>query len=476
MTRLLERLNDALAGRYSVESEIGRGGMATVFLAEDLKHRRKVAIKVLHPGLASAVGAERFLNEVEIVAAFEHPHILTLIDSGEADGLLFYVMPYVRGESLRQRIEREGALRVEEAVRIVVEVADGLDFAHGHGVIHRDVKPGNILLSGKHAFLTDFGIARAITVASDDRLTATAQLIGTPLYASPEQAMGSETLDRRSDIYSLGCVLYEMLSGDVPLASSTPQAMQLRRLSETLSAPLHPGRASVSPLLDQVVGKALAILPADRFATAEQFAQALLVATMDATPVAQLDLASTPALVDTARQAPRKLRAPRWLLIALLAVGLTSLGAWGLTEWRASMIEGQEIATPQSSITRPVQPTEVQLTDHGRAWQVSPAVSLDGRYVAYSVSDRPRTLSMQMARNFIQFLMVAELGKNGIEGEPRLLTQMQDCRRILWSPDGRHLLVSGVVRESEGTVLDPGLGRESRSYQRASAPKPRLGS
>ncbi len=173
MTALLERLNEALAGRYSVESEIGRGGMATVFLAEDIRHHRKVAIKVLHQELASAVGHGRFLNEVEIVAGLEHPHILTLIDSGEADGLLYYVMPFIEGESLRQRLEKEGQLPVEEAVRIAVEVADGLDFAHEKGIVHRDVKPGNILLSGKHAVITDFGIARAITVAQDDRLTST---------------------------------------------------------------------------------------------------------------------------------------------------------------------------------------------------------------------------------------------------------------------------------------------------------------
>jgi serine/threonine-protein kinase len=271
---LPERLNAALADRYSIESEIGRGGMATVFLAEDLKHHRKVAIKVLHPELAAAVGGQRFLQEIETVASLSHPHILMLIDSGEADGLLYYVMPYAEGESLRRRLDRERQLPVDEAVRIAVEVADGLDYAHRHGIVHRDIKPGNILLSEYHALIADFGIARAIEAAGEKRITSTGLGVGTPLYASPEQATGEETLDRRTDLYSLACVLYEMLAGEPPLMGTTPQMIQARRLSETPTA-LHSLRETVPPALDAVIARALARLPVDRYATVAQFGQAL---------------------------------------------------------------------------------------------------------------------------------------------------------------------------------------------------------
>ena len=187
MPTLLDRLNEALAGRYSVESEIGRGGMATVFLAEDLRHHRRVAIKVLHPELASAVGTERFLNEVEIVAGLTHPHILTLIDSGEAEGLLYYVMPYVDGESLRDRIQRETQLPVDDAIQIAREVAEALGYAHAHDVAHRDIKPGNILLEEGHAIIADFGVAKALGEAGGEKLTSTGLAVGTPAYMSPEQ-------------------------------------------------------------------------------------------------------------------------------------------------------------------------------------------------------------------------------------------------------------------------------------------------
>jgi len=216
MPDLLERLKSALADRYAVESEIGRGGMATVFLAEDLKHHRKVAIKVLNPELSASVGAERFLQEIRTVARLNHPHILAVHDSGEADGLLYYVMPYVEGESLRQLLDRKRQLSIEETVRVGAEVADALDYAHRQGVVHRDIKPGNILLAEGHATIADFGIARAIDVARAQRVTSTGLGVGTPLYSSPEQATADETLDGRTDIYSLGVVLYEMLAGAVP--------------------------------------------------------------------------------------------------------------------------------------------------------------------------------------------------------------------------------------------------------------------
>ena len=320
MSELLERLASALGDRYAVESEIGSGGMATVYLAEDLKHRRKVAIKVLHPSLAQTVGADRFLAEIETVAALNHPHVLPLYDSGEANGLLFYVMPYVKGESLRQRLDRERQLPVNEAIRLAAEIADGLDYAHRQGVVHRDIKPGNVLLSEGHAVLADFGIARAITVARAERMTGTGIGVGTPLYASPEQASGDETLDGRSDIYSLGCVLYEMLSGEVPLYGATPQSIQAKRLSETPTA-LVLLRETVPPALDGTVARALAKVPADRWATAAEFKEALHTSRLAATPgfaSTPFDLAaSTSDPGAPSRPARGKRRVPAWLLVAV---------------------------------------------------------------------------------------------------------------------------------------------------------------
>jgi len=206
MLDILERLRAALADRYAVESEIGRGGMATVFLAQDLRHDRQVAIKVLHPELAASLGPDRFLREIKIAAKLDHPHILALYDSGEADGLLYYVMPFVEGESLRERLERDGKLPTDQAIGITVEVADGLAYAHERGVVHRDIKPGNILLSAGHARIADFGVARALGAASAGQATATGLAVGTPRYMSPEQA-GAGQVDGRSDTYALGCVL-----------------------------------------------------------------------------------------------------------------------------------------------------------------------------------------------------------------------------------------------------------------------------
>jgi serine/threonine-protein kinase len=244
MTDPLEQLKSALADRYLIEREIGRGGMATVYLAEDLKHRRKVAVKVLLPDLAVAIGAARFLREIEIAAQLTHPHILPLHDSGEADGFLYYVMPYIEGETLRGRLQRERQLPIEDALLITREVADGLSHAHSLGVVHRDIKPENILLASGHAVVADFGIARAITEAGGERLTETGLSIGTPAYMSPEQAMGEQDVSARSDIYSLGCVAYEMLAGDPPFTGTNPQAILARKTLEP-PPPLRTARDTV---------------------------------------------------------------------------------------------------------------------------------------------------------------------------------------------------------------------------------------
>ncbi|HKP28797.1 MAG TPA: protein kinase [Gemmatimonadales bacterium] len=263
-----------LSGRYRVDRELGSGGMATVYLAHDLKHQRTVAVKVLRPELAASLGTDRFLREIEITAGLDHPHILPVHDSGEADGSLYYVMPYVEGESLRDRMTREGQLPVEDAVRIAREVADALATAHRRNIVHRDIKPENILLSENHARVADFGIARAITEAGGARLTSAGMAIGTPAYMSPEQAMGSEQIDGRSDIYALGCVLYEMLAGEPPYSGATAQSILVKRLTEPVPR-LSALRESVSPGLNALVHRALSKAPADRPSTAEAFVEAL---------------------------------------------------------------------------------------------------------------------------------------------------------------------------------------------------------
>ncbi|HET7038517.1 MAG TPA: protein kinase [Gemmatimonadales bacterium] len=268
------RLATALGARYTVERELGRGGMATVYLAADRKHHRKVAVKVLRPELASVLGPERFLREVAIAATLNHPHILAVYDSGDVDGLLFYVMPHIEGESLRRRIDRQGQLPAEEALRITRQVASALEYAHARGIIHRDIKPENILLHEGEAMLADFGIALGLSAAAGTRLTETGLVVGTPEYMSPEQALGERVVDARSDLYSLGCVLYEMLAGEPPYTGPTAQALIAKRLTDPV-----PGvrrlRGGVPVAVEQALTKALAPLPADRHASVAAFVEAL---------------------------------------------------------------------------------------------------------------------------------------------------------------------------------------------------------
>ncbi len=261
-------------GTYRVLRLLGRGGMATVYLAHDLRHRRSVALKVLHPELGHAVGGDRFLREIDLAANLSHPHILPLFDSGEADGLLYYAMPYVEGESLRDRLRRETQLPVEEALQIAREVADALNYAHGQGVIHRDIKPENILLSGGHALVADFGIAHVLGPGGSERLTETGMAVGTVAYMSPEQASGTQRIDGRSDVYSLGCVLYEMLAGEPPYTGPTAQAIIAKRVSDPVPSARRL-RRTVPVAVDRTVTKALAPVPADRFATVAQLAASL---------------------------------------------------------------------------------------------------------------------------------------------------------------------------------------------------------
>ena len=317
---LLETLRDALVEHYAVQRELGRGGMATVFLAEDLKHHRPVAIKVLHSELAAALGSDRFLREIAIAARLQHPHILPLYDSGTVNRLLYYVMPYVEGESLRDRLEREKQLSVDEAVRITTEVASALAYAHSHGVVHRDIKPENILLEDGTAIVADFGIARAISVAEEERhLTQTGTVVGTPIYMSPEQATGSGEIDGRSDQYSLACVTYEMLVGAPPFTGPTAQAVMARHSLDMVSPPSIV-RTTIPDAVEDAILRALAKTPADRFPTTALFAEALQKPSAATGPMRRM---TRPV------PAPRRWLGIRWG-VALGVVGVVMVAAaWG---------------------------------------------------------------------------------------------------------------------------------------------------
>lgn len=271
-----DQLQRTLAEHYRLGRELGRGGMATVYLAEDLRHRRNVAVKVLHPELARGISAERFLREIEITAQLLHPHILTLINSGEADGLLYYVMPYVEGETLRGRLDREGELPIDDGMRILREVADALAYAHQRGIIHRDIKPENVLLTGHHAMVADFGVAKAVATAVDGgrALTSLGVVVGTPAYMAPEQAAGDPSVDQRTDIYALGVLAYEIFSGSPPFTGSTPQHIMAAHVTRT-PEPLARLRPSIPAALEQVVMRCLEKRPADRWRSAEELLRRL---------------------------------------------------------------------------------------------------------------------------------------------------------------------------------------------------------
>ena len=316
MTTVDLLLTDALRDRYVIERELGRGGMATVYLAQDCRHHRLVAIKVLHPELARAVGSERFLHEIEIIAQLQHPHILPLHDSGEGGGLLYFVMPYVAGESLRSRLAREKQLPLDDALEIARQVASALAYAHSHGVVHRDIKPENILLTDDQAVVADFGIAGAVAQSGAERLTETGLTLGTPAYMSPEQAAGERHLDGRSDIYSLACVVYEMIAGEPPFTGPTAQAVIAKRFGGPPPR-LHVIREGVPEGVEGAIDRALAKAPADRFSTALQFSAAL-----SAPAEAFLRPASDPG---EKRQRGRR----RLLILGLSGVGLAGAAAVG---------------------------------------------------------------------------------------------------------------------------------------------------
>ncbi|HEU4526203.1 MAG TPA: protein kinase, partial [Gemmatimonadales bacterium] len=312
---LLAQLTTALGDRYRVERELGHGGMAVVFLAEDLKHRRRVAVKVLKPELSAVLGGDRFLREIGIAAALQHPHVLPLYDSGQAGGLLYYVMPYAAGESLRQRLGRERQLSLETALQITREVGSALQYAHESGIVHRDIKPENIMLSGGQAVVADFGIARALSAAgADQQLTLTGIVVGTPQYMSPEQAAGA-AVDGRSDQYSLACTLYEMLIGEPPFSGPSPQAVIARHSMEPVPS-LRLVRQNVPPGTETAIMRAMAKVPADRFPSIQHFLDSLRAG----------DAATGPTVVPSRARSGTRRRA----LIGLAAAALAAVMTWSL--------------------------------------------------------------------------------------------------------------------------------------------------
>ncbi len=369
-TSLLERLRASLSSRYTIEREIGQGGMAHVFLAQDIKHNRQVAIKVLRPDLSASLGTERFLREIEISAGLQHPHIGPLYDSGEVDGLLYYVMPYVEGESLRDRIARQRGLEPEEALLIAQEVAGALDYAHRRGVVHRDIKPANILISDGHAVVADFGIARALSAAGGAGLTQAGMAIGTPSYMSPEQALGETELDGRTDVYALGCVLFEMLVGNPPYEGTTPQAI----VAKTISA--ETPKLERDPLRVQgVIDKAMAKEPSARFTTAHDMRAALRAG-------------------DTA---PLSAARPRKSLVAVLGIAVVAVVVAVIAFWpRGWSVEGD----PRHSLI--VFPFENRTADADKDYLEEASMNLLGLAIAHwedmRVYDDERTGSLMRRR------------------------------------------------------------------------------
>jgi serine/threonine-protein kinase len=399
MPEVTEQLKTALADRYVIERELGEGGMATVYLAHDVKHNRKVALKVLKPELAALIGAERFLKEIEVTANLQHPHILPLHDSGEADTFLYYVMPFVEGETLRDKMNREKQLGIEDAVEITRSVAGALDYAHRHDVIHRDIKPENILLHDGQAQVADFGIALAVSEAGGSRLTETGLSIGTPHYMSPEQAMGDRELDARSDIYSLAAMLYEMLSGDPPYTGSTAQAIVAKVITEK-APPVTTHRDTVPPHTAAAIQKALNKLPADRFTSAASFAEALV------SPGALASIAVTAA--DVAAAPPARAFSTRQVgAVAAVAIVAIAAALWGwLRPSPAPMLARFAVATASD---QPV------TTNHNGS---SVAIHPDGSSFVYTSSD--------------QQLYVRELGQ--LRARP--LPGTEGARAPFFSPDG----------------------------------------
>ncbi len=421
------QLDAVLTGRYRIERQIGSGGMATVYLADDLKLDRQVALKVLRPELGAVLGTERFLAEVKITARLDHPHILTLIDSGSAGGLLYYVLPYVRGESLRDLLNREQQLSVEQALAIAKQVGSALDYAHRKGVVHRDIKPENILLQEGEAMLADFGIALAVQESGGSRLTETGLSLGTPHYMSPEQATGDRTVDARSDLYSLASVLYEMLVGEPPITGKTVQAVIAKLLTET-AMHVRTVRPTVPASVDAAVAKALSKVPADRFATVADFMRAL-----DAASGTAPDAAAGVGVAAPARS--------RRTMIAAAIGGIAILSAGA-----ALLASGRFSRKDTSAALR----DRTQLTFTGTT--SAPTVSADGKQLAYFTKE----CSGADCRFAID---VQDVGSTTTR---RVLEGATAAYGLEWSPDRRNLLMNGTVGGRYGSFVVSALGGPPR--------------
>src|SRR5437867_2486448 len=423
------RLTAALASRYAIERELGAGGMATVYLAFDLKHHRKVAVKVLRPELAATLGADRFTQEIETVAQFQHPHILPLLDSGEASGFLYYVMPYVEGEPLRDRLARHGELPIHDAVKILVEIVDALAYAHAHGVAHRDIKPDNVLLSGRHALVMDFGVAKALSEATGrQRLTTAGIALGTPAYMAPEQAAADPHLDHRVDVYAVGALGYELIAGRPPFTAGTTQEVLAAHVSQA-PEPVTKWRPACPPALAAIIMKCLEKRPADRWQTADEL-------------LAQLEPLATPSGGTTPtgmRLAPALAKCEPWLGRAAVAVGvLVVLG-----------VAGAVLLRRRPAVLELRRRTQVTL-DPGL--EIDPALSPDGKLVAYVAGPPGQT------RLFVRQV-------DG--GAPVEVVREQGGQRFpFWTPDGRRIL----FQSARGIEIVPALGATPRVLVAGSGP------
>ncbi|MEO8200004.1 MAG: protein kinase [Gemmatimonadota bacterium] len=416
---MTDRLSAALADRYRIERQLGAGGMATVYLATDLRHDRLVALKVLRPELAVVLGAERFLAEIRITARLDHPHILTLIDSGTADEFLYYVLPYVAGESLREWLDREGQLGLTEALTLTRQVASALDYAHGHGVIHRDVKPENIMIHEGEAMLADFGIALAVEDAGAGRLTETGLSLGTPQYMSPEQATADHRIDGRSDIYSLAAVLYEMLAGEPPITGPNARAIFAKLLTER-PTPVSAVRDTVPDVVSRAIARGLARTPADRFKSATEMVSAL------------------EAGMETQSARPRKHRTAA-LIAALAAVTLGGAAAWFLLlPALRHRPEGYLLGS------------KIQLTNSADV--LDPSISPDGKQLAYFTQRCD-------GKGCGYSVVIRDVGASGTH---TILENATAEYGLDWSPDRRNLLLTATIGQRWGTWLLSTLGGAPR--------------
>jgi tRNA A-37 threonylcarbamoyl transferase component Bud32 len=431
----LDRLSTALQDRYRIERELGQGGMATVYLAEDLRHTRKVAIKVLREDLAASLGSTRFLREIQIAAQLQHPNILPLLDSGEARGpdgsgpYLFYVMPFVPGQSLRERLAREGELPVHEAVRLLVEVTDALAHSHQMGVVHRDIKPDNVMMSGRHALVTDFGVAKAISEATGrNTITTLGVAVGTPTYMSPEQASADPHIDHRSDIYAVGVMAYEMLTGRPPFTGATPQQVLAAHVTEAPD-PVSKRRQAISAPLEQIVMRCLAKRPADRFQSAEELLQLLEAQATPSTGITPTQTRPVTAWTDPVGRR-------RWGTVAAVVVSIAALA-----------VIGWNLRPSEPSLTVLDVP-RLQVTTSGTA-EIA-AVAPDGQRVAYGnrvCSDDARCT---------YDLVIQDIGG---AGRTASVTGLQAVYELDWSGNGRLLLFTGTTRQGRfGSFLIPALG------------------